>query len=967
MKRWSTQNSATAWIAPRGAGRIATLLAVALLAAGCGAAGSTNSNDGAPGSSPDASKAIVVTPQTSNVDLGGVTESFTAVYSNGSTAGVVWQVNGVAGGDQTVGTISASGQYTSPATMPSPPTVTITAVSATDGSRSGSAQVTLLAATPVSVAVAPASASVRAGGGSQVFAASVTGASNTAVTWQVNGVAGGNATVGTISTSGLYTAPASPPAQPTVTISAVSVANPADSGSASVLITTTTVAVSVSVAPSAATVVAGGGSQAFTATVLNATNGAVTWQVNGVTGGNATVGTISSTGVYAAPLVPPVPATVTVTAVSVADASRSASAAVTVTAAGSVSVAPSGVNVQAGIGTQAFTATVLNEPSSTVTWQVNGVAGGNATVGTISGAGLYSAPASVPTGGTVTVTAVLVADPTKSASAAVTITPPVSVSLSPTSASAQAGTGTQTFVATVSNTANQALTWRVNGVTGGNATVGTISTTGVYTAPTAVPSPATVTVTAVSVADPARSGTATVTITAGVSVTVSPATANVQAGIGTLALTVAVSNTANTAVSWQVNGVTGGNATVGTISTTGVYTAPTSVPSPATVTVKAVSAADPTRSGSATLTITAPVSVSVSPPSASVQAGIGSQTFTATVSNNSNTGVTWRVNGVTGGNATVGTISSAGVYRAPAAVPSPAAVTVTAVSVVDPTRSATATVTVTAPVSVTVSPSIASVTAGTGTQQFAATVTNGTSGTVSWQVNGVTGGNSTVGTVSASGLYAAPSKPPSPATVSVSAVSTDDPTKSASASVTVTAASTPLTIAGTPSTTATVGKAYSFQPTASGGSGATLTYAIANAPSWATFNTANGQLSGTPASGAVGTYANISISVSDGTNTATLPAFTITVAPASTGSATLNWSIPTSRTDGTALTNLAGFHIYYGTAPGNYPTSITIANPTVSTYVVTNLSSGTYYFVATAYDTSGVESGYTTSVSTTIP
>jgi serine protease len=91
-----------------------------------------------------------------------------------------------------------------------------------------------------------------------------------------------------------------------------------------------------------------------------------------------------------------------------------------------------------------------------------------------------------------------------------------------------------------------------------------------------------------------------------------------------------------------------------------------------------------------------PISVSVSPGTATLQAGAGSQTFTATVSNSSDTSVTWQVNNVTGGNATVGTISTSGVYSAPASVPSPATVTITAVSVADSTRSGSAQVTITA-------------------------------------------------------------------------------------------------------------------------------------------------------------------------------------------------------------------------------------------------------------------------------
>src|SRR5579862_597432 len=74
-------------------------------------------------------------------------------------------------------------------------------------------------------------------------------------------------------------------------------------------------------------------------------------------------------------------------------------------------------------------------------------------------------------------------------------------------------------------------------------------------------------------------------------VSVSPATANVQEG-STQQFTASVINTTQPAVNWQVNGVTGGNASVGTISTTGLYTAPPVIPSPASVTVTAVLQAD---------------------------------------------------------------------------------------------------------------------------------------------------------------------------------------------------------------------------------------------------------------------------------------------------------------------------------------------------------------------------------------
>jgi Protein of unknown function (DUF1565) len=313
----------------------------------------------------------------------------------------------------------------------------------------------------------------------------------------------------------------------------------------------------------------------------------------------------------------------------------------------------------------------------------------------------------------------------------------LTISVSPTKSSVATG-GKEQLIATVKNTNDKAVTWQVNGVTGGSATAGTISAAGVYTAPAKVPSPASVTVTAVSQAKTSVSASATVTITgatttppASVTVSVSPTTASAVTS-GTQAFTATVKNTSNTAVTWQVNGVTGGSSSAGTISTSGAYKAPTKVPSPASVTVTAVSQANTSVSASAAVTITSAattttppppppaVTVSVSPTSAGVATG-SSQDFSATVSNTTNTAVTWQVNGVTGGSSATGTISSLGDYAAPATVPSPATVTVTAISQASTSVSASAVVTVTA-----------AATTGTGSSFYVATTGNDSAaGTIS--------------------------------------------------------------------------------------------------------------------------------------------------------------------------------------------------------------------------------------------
>lgn len=184
--------------------------------------------------------------------------------------------------------------------------------------------------------------------------------------------------------------------------------------------------------------------------------------------------------------------------------------------------------------------------------------------------------------------------------------------------------------------------------------------------------------------------------------------------------------------------------------------------------------------------------------------------------------------------------------------------------------------------------------------------------------------------------------------------------------VTPPAPNQPPVITGSPPTAAQEGQAYSFVPTASDPEGNTLTFSITNRPAWATFNSSTGALSGTPGTGTVGTYANIVIGVSDGNATASLNAFAIQVQQASMGTATLSWQPPTTRTDGTPLTNLAGYTIHYGTTLGNYGNQVRINNPGLTRYVVENLAPATWYFVTTAFDTSGGVSDYSAVASKTI-
>ena len=174
------------------------------------------------------------------------------------------------------------------------------------------------------------------------------------------------------------------------------------------------------------------------------------------------------------------------------------------------------------------------------------------------------------------------------------------------------------------------------------------------------------------------------------------------------------------------------------------------------------------------------------------------------------------------------------------------------------------------------------------------------------------------------------------------------------------------TISGTPSTSATVNAAYSFQPSASDPNGQALTFSIANKPSWASFSTSTGRLSGTPSSASVGSYAGIVISVSDGSNKKSLPGFTLTVRQAQLGSAALSWTAPKQNVDGTQLTNLKGYRIHYGMSSNSLNQTVEIPSPGITTALIEGLSAGTWYFALKAYNSSNLESSLSNVASKTI-
>ncbi|MCS6947784.1 MAG: putative Ig domain-containing protein [Steroidobacteraceae bacterium] len=178
-------------------------------------------------------------------------------------------------------------------------------------------------------------------------------------------------------------------------------------------------------------------------------------------------------------------------------------------------------------------------------------------------------------------------------------------------------------------------------------------------------------------------------------------------------------------------------------------------------------------------------------------------------------------------------------------------------------------------------------------------------------------------------------------------------------------ANRPPVISGSPPTSATVWQSYSFTPTASDPDGQSLTFSITNKPSWATFNTSTGQLTGTPTTAHLGTTSNIVVTVSDGTASTSLPAFSIAVVMPP-GVAELTWTRPTRNEDGSNLTDLAGYRIRYGTASNALNQTFSVNNPGTTTASIEGLAAGTWYFSIVSYTTSGVESAPTGPVNATV-
>ena len=507
-------------------------------------------------------------------------QQFAAVVAGAPGQEVVWRLNSTNPAD---GSLNDTGMYTAPAQITAQRTVTVTASSMYDINAAATAVITLVPAS-VSVRIAPRDNLTLGAGKTISFYAAVAGTTNQNVNWSVSG---GGSVSPAVGPNTVYTAPSTVTTQRTVTITATSQADPTVSDQVQLIVVPS---VSITIASGCGTPVnlSDGQSCQFSAAVTGTTNTGVTWSMV------PNIGTLAG-GLYTAPTPIAVTQTVTVTATSLADTSKSASMSLTLVPGtpAVVSISPQAVTLGPG-QSQQFVAAVANAPDQSVAWSISPSSG----AGSISTAGIYTAPANFNTTQTVTVTARSNYDATKSASAVITLSPSVSVSVKPLVAMVSASQ-TEQFTATVTGSTNSGVSWSLN------PPIGTISSTGLYTAPAAITGATVVTVIATSDADPTRSGSATINLNASsnVGISISPKTVTLTAGQSQV-FTVTVSGTTLTDVVWIAQPFTLGTLTPNGLTAT--YTAPASITGNQTVTIQVTSQSDPNKSTTATITLTVP-------------------------------------------------------------------------------------------------------------------------------------------------------------------------------------------------------------------------------------------------------------------------------------------------------------------------------------------------------------------------
>ncbi len=450
---------------------------------------------------------------------------------------------------------------------------------------------------PFSLTVSPATATV-VGLASQQFTAKTSDGSNPALTWSVNGVAGGSADTGTIDANGLFSAPEFPPSPNTVTVMASESSNSKKSGTSHLTLNnpipllTTVSPMTIPVGAFSLTITglhfAQGATVYFGSTALTTTRLSSTQLTATGTALDSQAGNISITVSNPGPVI-----------------SDGITALVKSTNPGiNVSVTPATGNVRLGT-TQVFVANVTGTSNTGVTWAVNGIVGGNAALGTIVGNGNYSAPKALPNPNSITVSATSLADPTKSGNAAITLQNPAPVLTSATPLTITTGA----FTLTLNGTGF------MNGsvVNFGSQVLATTFVSSTQLTATGTATSAQVGSILISVTNPNPGSATSNTLTAqvvnpnsNISVNVAPQTVTIGAG-NPAQFSATVNGSTNQSVDWSVNGVPYGNDTVGNIDGDGNYTAPVNPQNLPSVTVTATSEQDNTKHGNATVILQNPV------------------------------------------------------------------------------------------------------------------------------------------------------------------------------------------------------------------------------------------------------------------------------------------------------------------------------------------------------------------------
>jgi len=484
-------------------GLLAFLLTSTVFILGCSGAPSNNTQ------TPPAIT-VAVSPNTTALGAGG-TQAFTASIANDSTnAGVTWSIGSGAG---TLSATTTSGvTYTAPSAIATQATVTLTATSKTDTTKSSTASITL---NPITVAISTTPISM-ASGATQTFVASVTNdAAAGGVNWTVT--SGGGSFNPAHTTSGgttMYTA-----ASPVTAASAVLTATSATDSTKSMSVTVRLAAVSVTI-PTSPTTIAGAATEALTATVANDfASAGVTWSI---TSGGGSLTSVTTSGVtYNAPL-PVTTTTAVIKATSKTDTSKTASITIPLTPISLGAISPATITL-GNSATQVFAETVSADSSNSgVTWSIGAGAG---TLSGVTTTGVtYNAPTTAISATTnVTLTATSVKDPTKTATATITLSP-LSVSISTTPLTADAGQQNYVNSSLANDSSGSGVTYSVTAGGGGfgNASPGVspyvVTGNGpfnnqvFYYAPATVATSTTATITVTSVKDPSKSASIQVTL-----------------------------------------------------------------------------------------------------------------------------------------------------------------------------------------------------------------------------------------------------------------------------------------------------------------------------------------------------------------------------------------------------------------------------------------------------------------------